>query len=133
MKTKIQELFKSSVFIFILVGGCSTGIDFVIYMLLSCKLQITISKGISMIVASIFSYFVNKQVTFNNREKTNLRYIFRYYLVFAINFGTNLGINYLIYHYLGTKIIAFVLATICGMTVNYLGQKYFVFPNADNK
>jgi putative flippase GtrA len=110
-----------------MVGGCSTGIDFVLYMLISLKLPITISKGISMIVSSIFSYYANKNYTFGNKEKTNVGYFIRFYLVFAANFGTNLGVNYLIYHSTGYKLIAYVMATACGLTVNYLGQRFFVF------
>ena len=71
-----ETLLSSSIVKFLLVGGCSTGLDFVIYMLLSLRLPITVSKGISMILASVFSYVVNKQYTFENKEKTNAVYLF---------------------------------------------------------
>ncbi|MCH5342433.1 MAG: GtrA family protein [Acetatifactor sp.] len=112
---------------FLIVGGCSTGIDFVIYILLSMKLPITLSKGISMIISSIFSYIANKSFTFENKDKTDVWYIIRFYLVFGANLGTNLGVNYLVFNCTGYKLLAYLAATICGMTVNYLGQKFLVF------
>ena len=48
-----DKLLSSKIVRFVLVGGCSTGIDFVIYVLLSMQMPITISKGISMITASV--------------------------------------------------------------------------------
>ena len=63
-----DKLLSSKIVRFVLVGGCSTGIDFVIYVLLSMQIPITISKGISMISASVFSYFVNKQYTFGKDD-----------------------------------------------------------------
>ena len=115
-----DKLLSSKIVRFVLVGGCSTGIDFVIYVLLSMQIPITISKGISMISASVFSYFVNK-------EKTTLAYLIKFYLTFGANFMVNLGTNYFVYSKTGLKLLAFVMATICGMTVNYIGQRFFVF------
>lgn len=127
MKRILAKLMRNSIFKFILVGGCSTGIDYIMYILLSLKLPITASKGISMIVASIFSYVINKIFTFENKDKTNMGYLIRFYFVFIINLGTNLVVNYLVYQNTGYKSFAFVLATLCGMIINYSGQKFFVF------
>lgn len=127
LKRYLNKLILNNILKFILVGGCSTAIDFVIYMLLSMRLPITISKGISMIVASIFSYIANKSFTFRNKDKTNIKYLVRFYIVFVANFLANLGMNYIIYGFTENKIVAFALATLCGMTVNYLGQRFFVF------
>lgn len=127
MIDKVKKIFGNSLTKFVIVGGCSTAIDFTIYMLLSLSLSITLAKGIAMCISSIFSYIANKRFTFDNKEKTDAGYIFRFYIVFAANFGTNLGVNYLIFQNSGYKLFAYVLATVCGMTVNYLGQKFFVF------
>ena len=118
---------KNKIIRFVMVGGCSTLIDLVIYIMLSMKIDISISKGISMVCSSVFSYIVNKNFTFSNKEKTNITYLIKFYIVFAINFATNLGVNRLIYTFTASKIIAFILATICGMTVNYMGQRLIVF------
>lgn len=112
---------------FVLVGGCSTAIDFVIYTILSAKFPITFSKGVSMILASVFSYTVNKRFTFSNHEKTNIGYLVKFYITFIVNLAVNLGVNYFVYQSTGYKLAAFVLATSCGMLINYLGQRFFVF------
>lgn len=112
---------------FLIVGGFATLIDFVVYMLLSIKIDITLSKAISMILSSIFSYFVNKNFTFNNHDKTNVSYIVRFYIIFAANLAVNLGINSFVFYRTGQKLPAYILATAGGMTVNYLGQKFIVF------
>lgn len=127
MRERLNVFLPSSVLKFLAVGGMSTGIDFILYMVLSVKLPLMFAKGISMIVSSIFSYIANKSFTFKNKEKTNVKYLFKFYIVFGTNFATNLIVNYLIYKYTGFKIIAFIIATICGMTINYLGQRFFVF------
>ena len=127
MRKFLDKPLSSSVSKFILVGCCSTALDFAVYTLLSVKLSITVSKGISMIAASIFSYMVNKRFTFKNRNKTNIGYLVRFYIVFAANCVTNLGVNYSVYKFTGHKSAAFILATLCGMLVNYLGQRFFVF------
>lgn len=70
---------------------------------------------------------MNKRYTFKNNEKTNGKYLWKFYMVFGLNFGTNIYINYMVYEYTGHKMAAFVSATLCGMCVNYIGQKFFVF------
>ena len=131
VKSKMRKFLgiflSSSILKFILGGCCSTAIDFAVYILLSVKLSIIKSKGISLIIASIFSYVVNKRFTFQNKEKTNIGYLIRFYIVFFANFAINIGVNYFVYEYTGHKLVGFLIATICGMLVNYLGQKFFVF------
>ena len=65
---------------FLVVGGSSTLLDFIIYMLLSTKLNITISKFISMTVSSIYSFLINKNWTFNNKNKITFILTFKYIL-----------------------------------------------------
>ena len=127
IKKLSEKVFKNDIVRFIFIGGCSTIIDFAVYMLLSLQLPITISKGTSMICASVFSYFANKNFTFEVKEKTNVIYLVKFYLVFAANFCSNILTNCLVYRWLESKFLAFVLATLVGMTVNYTGQKFIVF------
>lgn len=127
VKEILEKFQKVRIIRFLIVGGCSTGIDFVLYYLLSSNLPITISKAISMITSSVFSYFANKIFTFGNKEKTDAGYLVRFYIVFLLNLGTNIGVNSFLFHVSGHKFIAFIFATAAGMTVNYLGQRFFVF------
>ncbi len=127
MKDKIKAAAHHSIFRFVIIGCCTTTIDFIIYMGLSLVLDITVSKAISMLAASIFSYCANKIFTFANKEKTSLGKLVKFYLVFAANMAANLSANALVYKLTGQKLVAFVVATGCGMTVNYLGQRFVVF------
>ena len=112
---------------FIVVGGLSTIIDYGIYMLLSQYFLIELSKGISMMAASVFSYGVNKRFTFKNYEHTTSKYIVRFYVVFLANLIINMTVNTVVYRVTHLKTLAFIFATCAGMTVNYMGQKFFVF------
>ena len=127
MKSIIQKIVSNKVIRFVLVGGCSTLIDFIIYIFLSVKINITVAKAISMVCSSAFSYIANKNFTFSNREKTSIFYLIRFYVVFGANLITNIGMNRWIYMVSSNKVIAFGVATFCGMTVNYLGQRFIVF------
>ena len=127
MQKLMRMIAKSSVIKFVLVGGASTGIDFLLYMVLSGFLPVAVAKAVSMIAASAFSFVANKRFSFQNREKTTFRSLFRFYLVFAANLAVNVGVNSLVYRGTQRKILAFVIATACGMVVNYCGQRFFVF------
>jgi putative flippase GtrA len=112
---------------FMVVGGFSTLVDFVIYMLLSVHLAITTSKAISMIFASVISYILSKNWTFKNNNETNSTHIVKFYVTFFINFITNISANNIILDISGLKIFSFVMATLSAMTVNFLLQRYWVF------
>ena len=112
---------------FLVVGGSSTLLDFIIYMLLSTKLNITISKFISMTVSSIYSFLINKNWTFNNKNKITFILTFKYILCVFINIFVNTTSNTLIFNLTNNKIISFLFATGIAMIVNYTIQKKIVF------
>ena len=118
---------NKSIFRFLLTGGSSTLIDFIIYYLLGTYIDISIAKCISMLCASIYSYFLNKRWTFENVEKTSISIILKYYITFIINMAINVGINRIVFHHAHNKLIAFIVATAIAMIVNYLLQKKWVF------
>ena len=112
---------------FLVVGGSSTLLDFIIYMLLSTKLNITISKFISMTVSSIYSFLINKNWTFNNKNKITFILTFKYILCVFINIFVNTTSNTLIFNLTNNNIISFLFATGIAMIVNYTIQKKIVF------
>jgi putative flippase GtrA len=67
---------SKKIFRFLITGGISTTIDFCIYMLLSNYISIVMSKIISMTIASIYAYFVNKSWTFSDKSKVESIQIF---------------------------------------------------------
>ena len=112
---------------FLVVGGSSTLLDFVIYMLLSTKVDITISKCISMSISSIYSFFINKNWTFSDSEKITIVLALKYILCVLINIGVNTLVNTLTFSITNNKTISFIIATGIAMIVNFVIQKEVVF------
>jgi len=127
MKRIFRKENLREVFLFVFIGGCSTAIDFILYLVFLHAVNVVIAKGASMIAASVFSYILNKTLTFKVRKKSDPVMVVRFYIVFVLNLLANVSVNWLFYSLLQTKLIPFILATGAGMTVNFLGQKYFVF------
>lgn len=115
------------ILMFIVIGGLATTIDFIIYSYLLDFISINFSKLISMLVSSLFSYFMNKIFTFNKGKNYNSKYLIKFYIIFLLNLLTNIFANYYVYKWTSIKILAFILATLFGMIVNFIGQKFFVF------
>ena len=136
MKKHILKLMRHDAFRFLIVGGCSTSVDFCIYMLLTEKIPVTVAKAISIGAGSLVSYFFNRYWTFKNKDKKKAAYLVRFYAGFSVAMATNLCVNYFVFRATGMKILAYIAATAYGTIINYIGQKYFVFrkvPNADSK
>ena len=112
---------------FLVVGGSSTLLDFIKYILLTTNLNITISKFMSMTVSSIYSFLINKNWTFNNKNKITFILTFKYILCVFINIFVNTTSNTLIFNLTNNKIISFLFATGIAMIVNYTIQKKIVF------
>ena len=122
MFTKNAKIIK-----FLITGGSSTLLDFIVYMTLSSSLGITISKFMSMTISSIYSFFINKNWTFLNKEKVSSILVIKYILCVIINITINSFTNLLVYNLTGNKIISFIIATGVAMIANFLIQKEIVF------
>ncbi len=118
---------ENQILIFIVIGGLATTIDFIVYSYLLNFFSINISKLISMLNSSLFSYFMNKIFTFNKGKNYNSKYLIKFYIIFLLNLLTNIFVNYYVYKWTSIKILAFILATLFGMIVNFIGQKFYVF------
>lgn len=117
----------ASIYKFVVSGGIATCIDFVCYMLLRQIAWPSVAKTISMIIANIWSYIVNKRWVFVSRRDTDSKMIGTYVVVQVLNLGTNVGVNSLMLHLTGYVILSFVFATLCATIVNYSLQKLIVF------
>jgi putative flippase GtrA len=116
-----------SIYKFVVSGGIATGIDFVCYMLLRQFTWPSVAKTISMLIANVWSYLVNKRWVFVSERKTDARMVGSYVIVQALNLGTNVGVNSLMLYLTGYVILSFVIATLCATIVNYSLQKLIVF------
>ncbi len=125
---RLKDLINKYKFIkFIFVGGSSTLLDFIIYLLLSNVIAMSFAKCFSMIVSCTYSFFLNKSWTFNDKQKINTKQIILYIIVQAINITTNVTINQLGYIITNNKLLAYIIATGISMIVNYLLQKNIIF------
>ncbi len=125
--TLLMRAADSSFFRFLLVGGTTTAIDFVIYTVLGRQLPPVPAKLLSMLCSTLFAFFVNKNWTFRNKEQGLLVSLGKYYLAQAANIAANVTVNAVLLHITGRRILAFVGATGIAMCVNYLLQRLFVF------
>lgn len=115
---------------FLLVGGTSTILDYVIYMVLSRYINYSLAKVISMCCACIYSFFLNKGFSFRDQSKTDIVQLIKYVTALVVNITVNVLVNALVLEMVGIKTIAFIVATGTAMIVNYLLQKEFVFRGA---
>ena len=128
MIEKLKNIIEKNKLIkFLLVGGSSTCIDFIIYMLLSKIIFVSISKLVSMTISCAYSFLLNRNWTFENKStKTNIQ-IIKFIISQCINIATNVCINQGMLWITNNKIISYIIATLCAMTVNYILQKNIVF------
>ncbi len=91
---------------FAFVGGVSFLIDFSTYYLLTewAGLDINVSKGLAMILATIFNYKLNKSWTWQNKEKTDYSVSsfsfssvrMKFAMLYSLSAFVNIGVNYFV-------------------------------------
>ena len=132
---------------FILTGALNTFIDLGILNLLMFVFGIatgmgySVFKGISFVIATINSYFLNKFWTFDKIEtKKTKKEMTQFFLVSIIGFGINIGTASIIVNVVGPQFgftdgftdkmwgnVGAIVATFVGMTWNFIGYKFVVF------
>lgn len=109
------------------VSGCVAVItDAVIYYALLPFLAPWLSKSISFIAGATFAYFINKFWTFKKTgfsHKEVIKFIFVYGTTLFVNVGINSSILFLFNSYF----FAYIIATGISASLNFVGQKIFVF------
>lgn len=139
MINKLKSIVDIKLLKFLLVGVFNTivgaGIMFLLYNLAGCSYWV--SSASNYVVGSILSYFLNKYITFQNKENS-----FGQIIKFVINILVCYGVAYGI----AKPLVKMVLSTqseslrdnvamlvgMCLFTVlNYFGQRFFAF--ADDK
>lgn len=129
----LSAYFHKSIWRFLVIGGISTTIDFIIYYCFSNYIDISAAKVISMCAASVFSFYMNKKWTFMDQEKNSVKKVAKYVIVQIVNITINTVVNRMVYIMTSMKIIAFVIATVVAMCANYLLQRTIVFRKKENQ
>lgn len=117
----------SSAYRFVVSGGIATCIDFITYLLLMQVLWPSIAKTLSMLIANVWSFVVNKRWVFSSDRQTDTKTIVLYAGVQFVNLVTNVGINALMLYLSGNVLLSFMIATLCATIVNYSLQEIIVF------
>lgn len=127
---------------FILVGVFNTGLDFIIYtVLVSIGLYPVISNYFSTFVSLVFSFILNKNYAFKDKNDTKTKSQFTLFILFT---GISIWliqpfIIYLLIDHVfdGNKtllisLVAKSIATIFSMLFNYFTYDKIVFKKLDN-
>lgn len=113
---------------FIFVGILNTIVGYGTYsILLFFKINYIIANTISTIIGILFSYLLNKKITFNN-TKTNKKTPFKFVSVYIISYvvGT-INLALLVKHYNANKYIAGFINLFITTFISWFGHKYFSF------
>tara|TARA_Y100001968_G_C19382045_1_gene730833 strand:- start:962 stop:1414 length:453 start_codon:yes stop_codon:yes gene_type:complete len=130
-KMRHNTSIKTETFLFVIIGIMAVLIDTSSYLFLFyLTASINLSKFISFIMGAVFSYYGNKNITFNVKAKKLTPVYFS--LVYSISLGLNIFTNSFSLYLLQNKetisiLIAFFIATIISALFNFIMMKFFVF------
>ena len=123
-----EELLK-----YIFVGLSTVLIDFLIYKFLIKFIVIYLSKTISFLSGTFFSYQLNRTWTFKSGKKTLsqfIKYLIIHITSLIINvFLNSLLLNSLFKNYFLSYEVSFLIATLTSAIYNFLFIKKFIFNN----
>ena len=117
---------KKEFYRFLLVGFSAVGTDFVTYYLLLNFLSIDLAKVFSFIFGTILSFLMNKYWTFEKFEKS-YNQIWQFVLLYTTSLLINVMINRLVIDSTQMIFFAFLVATGISASINFVGQKFWVF------
>lgn len=127
-----QNSSRSQLFRFLLVGGSTVLIDYLVYAILLDWLPHSPAKTVGFLCGAIYAYQFNRTWTFN-AGTADISQLARFSLVYATNMGINVWVNALILSLLPMIFqwrinLAFLVATAISAAFNFLGMKLLVFP-----
>ncbi|MEK7478031.1 MAG: GtrA family protein [Patescibacteria group bacterium] len=138
--SKLISLVKDiSLYKFAVVGVCNTMIDIGFYTLLTRGTSyfgdhILLAKTISFILATIFSFLVNKYWTFGHRNKVKMMEVLKFYSTALIGIFINVGSLYIFHIQLGWyDLLAVLAATGASFVWNFSFSRFWVFKKQDNE
>ena len=128
---KNKELLK-----YFFVGLSTVLIDFIIYKFLIKFIVVYLSKTISFLSGTFFSYQLNRTWTFKS-GKTKLSQFIKYLIIHITSLTINVFLNSLLMNtfsknYFLSYEVSFLIATLTSATYNFLFIKIFIFNNTRN-
>jgi len=116
---------------FLLTGFLTVLIDATTYAgFLHVGIRVDLAKGLALICATIFAYFVNRKWTFETPRGSVAQFV-AFVTLYAAAIILNVAVNRLTLRWLGESHMSYIMgwlfATACSSTWNYVGMKFFVF------
>jgi len=116
---------------FVLIGGGSTLIDFVVYSLCLLAIDVRIAKALGYLAGTTFSILVNYRWNFAYQGRDGYVVVLKCCVLYAVALMLNVAINNSALSVLGrnrlTLIAAFVLAVAVCTIFNFVGMKLWIF------
>ena len=136
--SKIKALFNHPKYASLcryLVCGCATTLlDFCIYMGLGAAgLIVPVAKFTSGAITTVVSFFLNRTWSFKATDGNAANQGWKFIITQLLNISANTLVNSLVLSIVDIKIVAFGFATLAGMTVGFLLQRFWVFSQKGEK
>lgn len=123
----ISKIKKKELLRFLVGGGSAVLVDFLTYkFFMLAGVDRNIAKAVSFVCGSIVGFLINKLWTFESKCFSK-REIIKYILLYSCTALINTGINYKVLMVFPFDMAGFFCATGVSTTLNFIGQKYFVF------
>ncbi len=134
------EFFTGETLSYLIIGLISTAMNWTLTYVFNntFKLGYWISSSLTFVICTAFSYIMNGKYTFKSTESRK-ETLPKYILEVAICFGLAYGLGKIVLDWFFSNIITLplskekmdtlkgILAGVCHIGLNYLGQKFFVF------
>lgn len=109
-----------------IIGAAAAVIDYGVYYMLFPITGIIISKAVSYVLATFFTFIMNKLWTFGAKAYSRSE-IVRFISLYALSIFINNIVNKAVFSLSKEKLAGFLAATAICAAVNFFGLKYFVF------
>ena len=120
-----KSIFKQFI-IFLIIGGIAFFVDLGFYIILLTFLNYFYAKLCSFIIATCFTYIMNKFFTFKLKDLSIIE-TFKFIILYSISSYINAFINEKIFFLCNNVKIAFIIATGICLFINFFGLRFFVF------
>lgn len=134
LEEKMTNKLKHQLKWYVISGILATSSDLIVYSILThYGLGYSTSKSISFLCGTVVAFFYNKHKTFKMPHH-NIKEVIKFFTLYVTSMACNVFTNHLsikiflpiLQHHLAL-LVAFCFATLVSMSINFLGQKFWVF------
>lgn len=121
-----SKIMKRQLYRFFISGVSAVVTDFIIYYILIKYMDHSNSKVISFFSGTLVSYFTNKFWTFEKKNKS-IKELMKFMALYTSTLCVNVAVNKIVLDFTNVVILGFLFATGTSTTLNFIGQKWWVF------